>query len=153
MRKGLLIAALVAMGSPALADATHESHKVYHADQIVFQDNNAFPPGAKTAVLLGDAAKPGLFILQVKLPPNYTVPPHLHPSLETVVMLSGSMGLGSGESVEKSGEMLKPGSTFLVPAKHAHYCWTGDEGATFQVTVNAPFDLIYVNPADDPRKK
>jgi len=150
VRKGLIVAALIAIACPALA---HDDNSVFHADEIVFEDNTAFPPGAKTAVLLGDAAKPGLFVLQVKLPPNYVVPPHTHPGVETVVMLSGSMGLGSGKTVEKSGKVLKPGSAFIVPINHAHYVWTGDEGATFQVTVNAPFDLIYVNPADDPRKK
>lgn len=150
MRIGLLAALMIAVACPALAD---ESHKTFHADEIKFEPNSAFPPGAETAVILGDAAKPGLFILQVKLPPNYAVPPHTHPGLETVVMLKGTMGLGSGKTIEKSGKMLNPGSAFLVPANHPHYCWTGDEGATFQVTVNAPFDLIYVNPADDPRKK
>jgi quercetin dioxygenase-like cupin family protein len=155
MNKSLIAAALFALAGPALAadNAAHATHAVFHAEEIEFKENTAFPPGAKTAVLLGDAAKPGLFILQVKLPPNYTVPPHMHPGVETVVMLSGSMGLGSGKTVEKSGRFLKAGSAFLVPADHPHFCWTGDEGATFQVTVNAPFDLIYVNPADDPRKK
>jgi len=150
MRKTVFAAVFIALASPALA---HDDNSVFHADAIQFQDNNAFPPGAKTAVLLGDAAKPGLFVLQVKLPPNYVVPPHTHPGLETVVMLSGSMGLGSGKTVEKSGKPLKTGSAFFVPPDHPHYVWTGEEGATFQVTVNAPFDLIYVNPEDDPRKK
>lgn len=150
MKTVLIAAALLAMASPVLA---HDDNSVFHADKIDFQPNTAFPPGAKTAVLLGDAAKPGLFVLQVKLPPNYVVPPHTHPGLETVVMLSGSMGLGSGKSVVKTGKPLAAGSAFFVPPDHPHYVWTGEEGATFQVTVNAPFDLIYVNPEDDPRKK
>ncbi|HET6388385.1 cupin domain-containing protein [Hyphomicrobium sp.] len=154
MRFGLVAAAMVALACPAFAEESgHADNAIFHADEIDFKDNPAFPPGAKTAVLLGDASKPGLFIIQVKLPPNYTVPAHMHPSLETVVMLKGSMGLGGGKTVEKTGKLLQAGSTFLVPPMHPHYCWTGDEGATFQVTVNAPFDLIYVNPADDPRKK
>jgi quercetin dioxygenase-like cupin family protein len=151
MRSGFIVAALIALASPAMAH--EETHTVFHKDEIVFKDNTAFPPGAKTAVLLGDAEKPGLFILQVKLPANYVVPPHTHPGIETVVMLEGTMGLGSGKTVEKTGKLLNAGSAFLVPKDHAHYVWTGDEGATFQVTVNAPFDLIYINPADDPRKK
>lgn len=150
MKKFLVAVAALALASPTLA---HDDGSVFHAEEIVFKDNNAFPPGAKTAVLLGDAATPGLFVLQVKLPANYVVPAHTHPGLETVVMLEGSMGLGSGKTVEKTGKMLSPGSAFFVPKDHPHYVWTGDKGATFQVTVNAPFDLIYVNPEDDPRKK
>lgn len=152
MRNGLIAAAIFAAALPTVARA-HDENSVFYADKIEFQDNNAFPPGAKSAVLLGDAEKPGLFILQVKLPANYVVPAHTHPGIETVVMLKGSMGLGQGNAVEKTGQMLTPGSAFIVPKDHAHYVWTGDEGATFQVTVNGPFDLIYVNPAEDPRKK
>jgi len=152
MKKRLIAAAMFAVAFPAVAKA-HDENSVFYADKIQFQDNSAFPPGAKSAVLLGDAEKPGLFILQVMLPPNYVVPAHTHPGVETVVMLKGSMGLGEGKTIEKTGKMLTPGSAFIVPKDHAHYVWTGEDGATFQVTVNAPFDLIYVNPAEDPRKK
>jgi quercetin dioxygenase-like cupin family protein len=150
MRFGLVAAALIALACPALAD---EGHKTFYSDEIKFEPNNAFPPGAETAVLLGDAAKPGLFIIQVKLPPNYKMPIHTHPGFETVVMLKGKMGVGSGTTYETSSKLLMPGSTFLVPANHPHYNWTTDEETIFQVTVNAPFDLIYLNPAEDPRKK
>lgn len=114
MRNRLIAAAMFAIACPVVAQA-HDANSVFYADEIKFEDNNSFPPGAKSAVLLGDATKPGLFILQVKLPPNYVVPAHTHPGIETVVMLKGSMRIGEGKTVEKKGKMLSPGSAFIVP--------------------------------------
>ena len=150
MRFGLVAAALIALACPALAD---EGHKTFYSDEIKFAPNNAFPPGAETAVLLGDAAKPGLFIIQVKLPPNYKMPIHTHPGFETVVMLKGKMGVGSGTTYETSSKLLMPGSTFLVPANHPHYNWTTDEETIVELIATGPWDITYINPEDDPRNQ
>ncbi len=105
-------------------------------------------------VVYGDPSKPGLFILRAKFSPNYVVPPHTHPVFESVTVMTGSMGSGMGKTVDKStGKMLEAGSLLLLPADHPHYVWTGDEETIIQVAANGPFDLIYVNPDDDPRKK
>ena len=48
---------------------------------------------------------------------------------------------------------LKAGSLWVYPAKHAHYAWTGNEGAILQVQFTSPGGIDYINPADDPRKK
>jgi hypothetical protein len=49
--------------------------------------------------------------------------------------------------------MLKPGSLWVYPAKHAHYAWTGTEEAILQVQFTGPGGIDYINPADDPRKQ
>jgi quercetin dioxygenase-like cupin family protein len=154
MRKGLIAAALIALASPALAgDAAHDAKELTPGG-MAFEDNPAFPKGAQTVVLHGDPSKPGLFILRAKFPPNYVVPPHTHPVFESVTVLSGTMGSGMGKTVEKSkGKMLGAGSLLLLPADHPHYVWAGDEEVIIQVAAIGPFDLIYVNPEDDPRKK
>ncbi len=154
MKKSLIAAVLLVFASSALAgDAAHDAKELTPAD-VVYEDNPAFPKGAQTAVLYGDPTKPGLFIIRAKFPPNYVVPPHIHPVFESVTVLSGSMGSGMGKTVEKSkGKMLGAGSLLLLPADHAHYVWSGDEETIIQVAAVGPFDLIYVNPADDPRKK
>jgi hypothetical protein len=68
-------------------------------------------------------------------------------------VISGSFGAGVGEQFERMGELLKPGSFWMHPAKHPHYGWTGDEGAIVQIHFIGPGGIEYVNPADDPRKK
>lgn len=149
------VAWLAFAGTAAAQEAGYlnEMQKLVPAD-MQYQENPAFPKGAETVVLLGDPAKPGLFILRAKFPRNYVVPPHTHPVFESVTVLSGSMGSGMGGKVDKStGKMLKAGSLLALPANHAHYVWTADEEVIIQVTAIGPFDLTYINPEDDPRKK
>lgn len=154
MRKGLVAAALIALAGTAFAHDAANDAKELSPSGMAYQDNPAFPKGAQTVVLHGDPAKPGLFILRAKFPANYVVPPHTHPVFESVTVLSGTMGSGMGETVDKAkGKLLGPGSLLLLPADHPHYVWAGDEEVIIQVTAIGPFDLNYVNPADDPRKK
>jgi quercetin dioxygenase-like cupin family protein len=157
MKKALATAGTMILiaGSVFAHDAanTNEAKELTPAE-MTYADDPAFPEGAQTVILHGDPKKPGLFVLRVKFPPNYVVPPHTHPVLETVTVLSGAMGSGMGEKADLSkGKMLKAGSLLALPANHAHYVWTTDEETIIQVSAVGPFDLHYVNPQDDPRKK
>ncbi len=40
-----------------------------------------------------------------------------------------------------------------VPIYQRPYVWTEDEETIIQVAATGPFDIIYVNPEEDPRKK
>jgi len=156
MKKVLAAAVLLAIASPAVADDASHMHGTNEIvpEQLQYVDNPAFPKGAKTVVLIGDPSKPGLFILRAKFPPNYVVPPHTHPVFETVTVLSGTMGSGMGAKVEKDkGKLMKAGSVLALAPDHPHYVWSGDEELVIQVAAVGPFDLKYVNPADDPRNK
>ena len=51
------------------------------------------------------------------------------------------------EKFEKKGELLKPGSLWVYPAKHAHYAWTGNEEGILQLQLVGPGGIDYVNPA------
>lgn len=156
MKKAIAAAILLAIAGPAAAGDANHAHGTAEIvpEQLQFTDNPAFPKGAQTVVLVGDPSKPGLFILRAKFPPNYVVPPHTHPVFETVTVLSGTMGSGMGEKVEKEkGRILKAGSMLALAPDHPHYVWSGDEELIVQVAAIGPFDLKYVNPADDPRNK
>jgi hypothetical protein len=64
----------------------------------------------------------------------------------------------AGEKLEMKGEMLKAGSLWVYPAKHAHYAWTGNTEYMCVVAHAAQVgtareEVDYINPADDPRKK
>jgi len=151
MKKLLISVALIALAGSALAQ---DAVTVVKPDGLTWKDNPALPKGAQFAVLVGDPTKAGGVVVQrVKLPANYQVPPHTHPYAETVTVISGSLGNGMGEKFEKKGKMLKPGSFFALPAKHAHFVWTGNEEAILQVQFVGPGGIDYINPADDPRKK
>ena len=151
MKKVLILVGLIALAGSALAQDTMKGI-VVTPDALIWKDNLALPKGAQSATLVGDPTKAEMIVQRIKFPPNYQLPPHTHPYFEVATVISGSFGTGEGEKLEKKGEMLKAGSLYTHPAKHAHYAWTGDEGAIIQIQYVGPAAINYVNPADDPRK-
>jgi quercetin dioxygenase-like cupin family protein len=151
MKKFLVAAALIAFASSAMAQ---EKLMRVTPDALTWKDNPAFPKGIQIANLVGDPSKAGeVIVLRIKFPANSHIPPHTHPYSEVVTVISGTIGSTTGEKFEKTGEMLKPGSLWVYPAKQAHYAWTGNEEAILQVQFTSPGGIDYINPADDPRKK
>jgi hypothetical protein len=109
--------------------------------------------GAEMAVLAGDPAKSGHVTLRLKLPAGYAIAPHWHPTEERVTVISGHLGVGMGDTLDKKkSKVLKPGGYGVVPANMHHFAWT-KTGAVVQVDLMGPFGITYVNPADDPSKK
>ena len=152
MKKMLLTATgLIALSVPAMAQNTEVR---VMPDRLVWKDNPAFPKGVQIATLVGDPTKAGeVVVLRIKFPPNFQMPPHTHPYSEVVTVISGDVGSSHGEKFEKKGDLLKPGSLWVYPAKQAHYAWTGSEEGILQVQFTAPGGIDYINPADDPRKQ
>ena len=111
------------------------------------------PAGAKMAVLKGDPAKAADFTVQIKMPANYTVPPHHHPTDEVVrVVSAGALTYGMGDKADKaSSASLTKGYHVTMQANMNHWVTT-TEPVTVQVSAMGPFQIIYANPADDPRK-
>jgi quercetin dioxygenase-like cupin family protein len=114
---------------------------------------DALPKGAQIAVLSGDPAKDGLYVVRLRLPAGYKVPAHNHPTAEMVTVMTGKFHLGMGDKLdEKKAMLLTAGGFAEAPAKMNHYAWT--TGPTvLQIHGQGPFEINYVNPADDPRGK
>jgi quercetin dioxygenase-like cupin family protein len=111
-----------------------------------------FPKGAEMAVLHGDPAKAGTFVIRLKMPAGYKIAPHWHPTDENITVLAGTFSMGMGETFDANAtKPLTPGSYALMPAETHHFGWTKD-GATIQLHGVGPFLIYYVNPADDPRR-
>jgi quercetin dioxygenase-like cupin family protein len=105
------------------------------------------------AVISGDPSKPGPFTVRVQLPAGYRIPPHWHSTDEHLTVLSGTLGLGMGENFDDKGlQNLTTGAYVALPATMRHYVMARTP-TTIQVHSTGPFDVTYVNPADDPRKK
>jgi quercetin dioxygenase-like cupin family protein len=149
----IAVAALAGAASTAPAD-TMDGHTIVAPEDVKWGPAPAvLPPGAEVAVLFGDPSKEGLFAMRLKLPEGYSVPPHRHPVDEVVTVISGTFGLGMGESADQSkAEPLPAGSFFALPPGKAHYVFI-DEETVIQITTVGPWGLTYVNPADDPRPK
>lgn len=111
------------------------------------------PAGAKLAVLAGDPAGTGPVALRLKMPAGYRIPPHWHPTDERVTVISGTLGIGMGDKLDrKHSKVLKAGGYAVAPANMHHFAWT-KTGAVVQVDLMGPFQITYVNPADEPSKK
>jgi quercetin dioxygenase-like cupin family protein len=111
----------------------------------------ALPPGAKMAVLEGDPTKEGPFVVRFQFPEGYHVPPHTHPKTERVTVIAGALYLATGEALDRnSAKKLPAGSFGYWPAGMKHAAWS--EGETvIQLHGTGPWQINYVNPADDPR--
>jgi quercetin dioxygenase-like cupin family protein len=111
----------------------------------------AIPAGAKMAVLEGDPTKEGPFVVRFQFPDGYHIPPHTHPKTERVTVLSGNLYLATGETLDRdSARKLPAGSFGYWPAGMKHAAWS--EGETvIQLHGIGPWQINYVNPADDPR--
>jgi quercetin dioxygenase-like cupin family protein len=113
----------------------------------------AFPKGAKLAVLYGDPSKAGeLFIVRLKMPANYKLPAHWHPTDENITVVSGTFLMGMGDKLDPAKtKAYAPGSFIVTPAKTNHYAMAKKE-AVVEVSAMGPFAITYVNPDDDPTK-
>ncbi len=108
------------------------------------------PPGAQIAVLAGDPNKSGPYVLRLKMPANYAIQAHHHPTVENVTVISGRFHAGMGDKLDQSqGLAFEPGGFASMPAGMNHYAWTTGE-TVIQVDGDGPFTVIYV---DDKAKK
>jgi len=111
-----------------------------------------YPKGAEFTIITGNPGQEGPFVLRIKAPAGYKVPPHMHPADENVTVLSGSVNFGMGEKVDAAKETaVKPGGYFKASKGMAHYA-AFPEPTIIQVHGVGPTGISYINPADDPRK-
>lgn len=112
----------------------------------------AFAAGARAAVLEGDPAKPGPFTIRLDMPAGYEVRPHHHPMSERVRVLEGAALLGRGKRWDDDAlKSIAMGDEATVAAKEPHFV-RAREHTLLEVRSTGPFEITYVNPADDPRK-
>jgi len=149
---------LVAVVAVALTAApSHAQQHAQHAAPAAKLNWGPAPPflpaGARFALVSGDPSKSGPYEVQLDLPSGYKIPPHTHPTAETVTVKSGHFMYGMGDKADKKAEKtLTVGQSNTMPPNTPH--WAHARGHTVvAVTGNGPFAITYVNPADDPRKK
>jgi len=131
-----------------------ETMASFTPDTVDWQAEALLPKGAQSAILVGDPNKAGVFIAWLKFPANYPIPPHSHPYTEVITVLRGKLGNGMGDKFDRDqGEMLKTGSSFVLPAGHSHYVWTTDQETIVELIATGPWGITYKNPADDPRNR
>jgi hypothetical protein len=87
------------------------------------------------------------------MPAAYKIAPHWHPSDEQVTVLNGTFAVGMGDTFDQSSmKDATVGGFANIPATMHHYAMA-KTAATVEVHGTAPFQINYVNPADDPSKQ
>ncbi len=147
----LIVGAAIANASTGMAETT-EVHKVLRPEDIKWGSTPpSLPAGAEAAVLYGDPAKEGLFVLRVRMPKGYKIAPHTHPKPEVITVIAGQFSLGMGAKFDRASvESLPAGSFTSMSPGVGHYVFV-DEETVLQISSTGPWSIDYLDPKDDPR--
>lgn len=96
--------------------------------------------GPAVAALEGDPAKPGSFTLRLRLKRGDVVPVHWHEGPERLTVLSGTLMLVVGDTLDRKAARACPAGTFfIVPPRTAHGGWA-KTAAVVQIHGEGPFE-------------
>jgi mannose-6-phosphate isomerase-like protein (cupin superfamily) len=107
---------------------------IVQAAAIVLPGDLKWTPGSGTsagqmiAVIYGDPAKPGPFIIRVKSPDGFAIAAHYHAAVENVTVLQGTLLLGFGDKADKAKTTAIPaGGFYSIPKGVHHYAFAQGE--------------------------
>jgi quercetin dioxygenase-like cupin family protein len=145
--------------TPQTAATVQRSHQpdedrfhAVRAEDVEWKPFPAFPPAARLAVLVGDPAKPGPYVIRVRLPGGTKMAPHKHSEDRLYTVISGVFYIGLGEIFDETKLMaFAPGSVVVLPGGQPHFHHARSGEYVTQVNAIGPLGLAYVDPASDPR--
>jgi hypothetical protein len=150
----LLAFAALSLIAPVSAPALDAMDKTMfmNSDDMHWQDPPpGLPAGAKVTVLLGDPSKPGPFVVRISTSGEYVVKPHYHSRAEALTVLYGTLYMGTASEFDPaSAHTIYVGGFHYLPAKSPHFAFTKTP-TVLELHGDGPFDIIYLNPEDDPR--
>lgn len=152
--------ASVAHADPATKDPAMKAHSHGKAEAVIVDANTIkwgeappdVPKGAQIAVLHGDPTKAGQYTIRLKFPDAYKIPPHWHTQDEQLTVLSGKLVLHMGDTMTADPHDLEMGAYHFLPGKMHHAAEAKGE-TVVQISGAGPFDIHYLNPADNPNPK
>jgi mannose-6-phosphate isomerase-like protein (cupin superfamily) len=132
--------------------ASKAQAKFVTAKDLQFADAPpVLPKGGKMAVLFGDPSKAGPYVIRLKAPDGYKIAPHWHSKDEQLTVLAGTLRLYMGDTMTGEPHALEAGDFHALPGRMHHAAEAQGE-TIVQITGVGPFDIHYLNPADDPSK-
>jgi quercetin dioxygenase-like cupin family protein len=121
-----------------------------NADEIKWGDAPPdLPKGGQVAVLHGDPSRKGTFTMRFKMPDGYKIAPHWHTQDEQLTIVSGTFILHMGDTMDAPAHDLEAGAFHYLPAK-AHHAAEAKGETVVQIHGMGPFDIHYLNAADNP---
>ena len=106
-------------------------------------------PGVESALIAGNPAKPGTYVIRVKFPPHVMDRPHSHSRDRYVTVLQGHWYAGTGPDFDPAkAAVLGPGSFMFHPAGGVHWDGAGsDETVIVQIIGQGPLTSADVDPS------
>jgi quercetin dioxygenase-like cupin family protein len=148
LRASLPFCLVIVIGADA--QESPDRAKALPYDEMHWQNDKTLP-SVQSVPLWGNPASGEHGMLR-KFPAGYAPPMHKHPSVERVVVISGTIVVQYGDSGEK---LLGPGSYSEVPPNtdHAVKCGPKSE-CVFLLTSSGPFAIVpsTSNPDPDPHE-
>jgi len=112
------------------------AREYWASDQIPWKKSNT---GAQSAILLGDPAKPGLYIQLLKRVPNNWSNPHYHNHDRMITVLDGTFLIGTGSTFDKEKTVaLTRGAVVKDIANQMHYDGAGPDGVVLEIVGIVP---------------
>jgi quercetin dioxygenase-like cupin family protein len=127
---GALLGGMALIPLACYAESQPPTHVMLSPDELKWTDSAALP-GAKIAVIEGPLNKAVPFTIRLKHPAGYKIPPHWHPAIEHLTVISGTLNLGFGDKLDTSETTaLTAGSVAIMQPKTVHFTWTEEETIT-----------------------
>lgn len=123
------------------------------SEDISFAPFAAFPAGASLAIVAGEPAVAGPYVVRVKVRDGVRLMPHSHPEDRIYIVVSGVFYIGFGKTFDpRKLQAYGPGSVIILPrdTPHFHEALSGEYIS--QVAGTGPLGIEYVDPGDDPRR-
>jgi len=95
--------------------------------------------GSETAVLVGDPAKPGLYVVLQKWLPHKNSRPHSHPNDRFITVLKGTWWVNTGAKYDPDGMKPIPTGSYVVHyGGQIHYDGAKDEETILEIVGMGP---------------
>lgn len=108
-------------------------------------------PGLSFAVLEGDPASEGFYIIRARFAPGTFSQPHYHPNDRYITVIEGTWWTGIGAVMDRESAVpLKPGGYMKHPAGAAHYDGAKGEPVIVEIRGMGPAPLVYVDADGQP---
>jgi hypothetical protein len=132
----LAFAAMMGIGAAAELNPAAVIYKL--PDQIPWGPVNA--AGAQIAVVVGDPAKPGFYMVYNKWAKgNHFSRPHFHPNDRYIVVLQGTWWVGSGPKFDPANTTPMPAGSFVTHfGKQVHWDGAKDEDTVLLIMGEGP---------------
>jgi len=132
---------------PAGPGATASSSDANVIDPTISQVQRIEDMPKESFVLYGDSSKPGLYLQYQRRAPNNWSMPHYHPIDRVLMVMGGTMLIGTGPSGDRTRTVAVPKGGFVHDnARGVHYDGSGNDPMWIQIAGIGPTATINVDP-------